>query len=266
MTMARSENSRTFPSDVQTSILKRDGHRCQICGRLGPERGGGIDLEAHHMEENPDEIDRNHPRNGTTLCIPCHHLVSHRPTADDLPIDLEAVAAEVNLLYKDIEILMYLYENGAASTSEIRAATSCTGRSAAIERLWTLMSVDSHVESLSEPLIDKDAETDEWGPPGDIESTARGRIPGTEAELMDRLKGELLRRLLENGVPRSAVAEFFGCSKRATFYRAKRAGALRVPFDDSSASNALMSEDEFDHVVDVLTELLGGVDSLQEES
>ena len=262
--MARSEDYQTFPMEVQKKIQENDGYRCQICGRLGPERGGAIDLEAHHMQENPDGFDRNHPDNGTTLCIPCHHLVTHRPTADDLPIDLEAVAAEVNLLPKDIEILMYLFENGAASTSEVQAATSCTGRSAAIERLWTLMSVDRAVESLSEPLIDKDAETDEWGAPGDIETTVRGRLPDTEAELMDELKGELLRRLLEKGVARSAVAEFFSCSQRATFYRAKRAGALRTPFDAATAQNEWMSEEEFEHVVDVLTELLRGIDRIQE--
>lgn len=262
--MVRSEEYQTFSMEVQKKVLENDGYQCKICGRLGPERGGEIDLEAHHIQDEPDRVDRNHPDNGTTLCIPCHHLVTHRPTADDLPIDLEAVAAEVNLLYKDIEILMFLYEDGAASTSEITDATSCTGRSAAIERLWTLMSVDRDVESLSEPLIDKDAETDEWGAPGDIETTVRGRIPDTEAELMDELKGELLRRLLENGVARSAVAEFFSCSQRATFYRAKRAGALRIPFDAAATQNAWMSEDEFEHVVDVLTELFGGIDRIQE--
>lgn len=263
--MSPGEAYRTFPTSVRKQILERDDYRCQICGRLGPERGGTIDLEAHHMEADPDCVDRDHPDNGTTLCIPCHHLVTHRPTADDLPFDIEEVAAEVNLLYKDIEILMFLYGEGSATTSEIREGTSCSSRPATIERLWTLMSADRDVESLDEPLIDKDAETDEWGPPGDIETTIRGRIPGNEEELMDRLTSELLRRLLDAGVPRSTLADFFGCSQRATFYIEKRAGAFRVPFDDGSHPNALMDEGEFQRVVDGLRRMLGGVDDVHDD-
>jgi hypothetical protein len=262
--MTRNDDYQTFPAHIQKQVLEDDKYRCQTCGRLGPERGGDIDLEAHHMESDPDGIDRNDPENGTTLCIPCHHLVTHRPTADDLPFEIEDVAAEVNLLYRDIEILMFLYRNGASSTSEIQEETSCSGRSATNERLWTLMSVDRNVDSLEAPLIDKDANTDEWGPPDEIGTTVRGRLPNSEDELMDRLKGELLWRLLENGAARSAVAKFFDCSERATFYRQKRAGALRVPFSDTSTSNSLIEQEEFKHTVDVLSELLGGVDSVRE--
>jgi hypothetical protein len=208
------------------------------------------------MEENPDEIDRDHPENGTTLCIPCHHLVTHRPTADDLPFDIEEIAAEVNLLYKDVEILMYLYQHGPATTSEVRDATSCSARAATIERLWTLMSVDRRVESLAEPLIDKDIETDRWGAPEDINSTIRGRIPTDEEELMDRLTDELLRRLLDAGVARSKLASLFDCSPRATFYMQKRAGALRVPVDEASNPDSLMNEDEFQQVVNGLARML----------
>jgi len=263
--MSDDDPYRTFPAAVRKTILERDDHRCQICGRIGPERGGDIDLEAHHMEENPDEIDRDHPDNGTTLCVPCHHLVTHRPTADDLPFDLDEIAAEMNLLDKDIEILMYLYQHGPATTSEIRDTTSCSARTATIERLWTLMSVDRRVESLQQPLVDKDAETDEWGAPEDIDTTVRGQIPSDREELMDRLTDELLRRILHAGVSRSTLAELFDCSPRATFYMAKRAGALRIPVDETSAPNALMTEEEFQQVVDGLSRLLEGVDNVHSD-
>ena len=253
--MGRSDGYRTFPTSVRKQILKRDNHQCQVCGRLGPERGGYIDLEAHHMQEEPELIDRDHPDNGTTMCIPCHHLVTHRTTADDLPFDLDDVAAEVNLLYKDIEILVYLYEHGPATTSEIREATSGSARTSIIERLWTLMSIDRDVDSLDGPLIDKDLDTDEWGYPDDIGRTVRGRIPNDEEELVDRLRDELLRRLLDAGVSRSTLALFFGRSRRATFYISKRAGAVRVPFDDGDHPGALMDEDEFERVVDGMGQL-----------
>ncbi len=260
--MSETDEYRTFPEAVRVLILERDEHRCQICGRLGPERGGDIDLEAHHIEENPDDIDRDHPDNGTTLCIPCHHLVTHRPTADDLPFDLDAVAAEVNLLYKDIEVLMFLYQSGPATTSEIIDATSCGARPATIERLWKLMSADRRVDSLDEPIIDKDAETEEWGAPEDIGQTARGKVPIGRSELVDSLTDELLRRLLDAGVTHSTLSELFDCPERATFYREKRAGALRVPLDDSSTPNGLADAEEFEQVVDGLSSMLGGVDDV----
>jgi len=261
--MSETEEYRTFPEAVRVLILERDEYRCQICGRLGPERGGDIDLEAHHIEDDPADIDRDHPDNGTTLCIPCHHLVTHRPTADDLPFDLDSVAAEVNLLYKDIEVLMFLYRNGPATTSEIIEATSCGARPATIERLWKLMSADRRVDSLDEPIIDKDAETEKWGAPGDIDSTVRGQMPISRAELMDSLSDELLRRLLDAGVTHSALAELFNCSIRSTFYKEKRAGALRVPLDDESTPDAPVDEEQFEQVVDGLSAILGGVDDVQ---
>lgn len=263
--MARNEDYRTFPSGVRDQILEDDYYRCQTCGRLGPERGGNIDLEAHHMQEDPDEIDRDHPENGTTLCIPCHHLVTNRPTADDLAFDIEEVAAEMNLLYNDIRILMFLYKNGPATTGEICEVTSGSSRPATIERLWTLMSADQNIKSLDAPLVDKDAETNEWGLPEDIDTTMRGRTPTTEEELTDRLTSELLRRLLEAGVERSALADFFGISKRATFYIEKRAGALGVPFNDDSNSEALLDEEEFQSIVDGLRRMIGGMDGFHHD-
>lgn len=261
--MAKSDDYQTFPADVRTHILDNDNHRCQICGQFGPERGGHIDLEAHHIEENPTGMDRDHPENGTTLCIPCHHLVTNRPTAADLPFDLDTVAAEIQLLYRDIEILMYVYENGPATTGDIQNATSCTTRARTIERLWTLMSVDRDVESLDRPLIDKDADTGDWGTPAMVETTVRGRLPEDRVELINRLIDELLRRLLAVDVPRSELCELFDCSLRATFYMEKRAGALRVPISDDSDPNALIDEDEFDQLVAGLGHLLGGVDDVQ---
>lgn len=260
--MSESEAYRTFPKANRMLILDRDNHRCKICGRLGPERGGNIELEAHHVEEDPDGLDRDHPDNGTTLCIPCHHLVTHRPTADNLPFNLDDVAAEVNLLYKDIETLMFLYQNGPATTSEIIEATSCGSRPATIERLWKLMSADRSVESLDTPLIDKDAETDEWGAPEDIGPTARGRIPIDRTELTNSLTDKFLRRLLNAGVTHSTLSELFDCSERATFYREKRAGALRVPLDDPSTPNAIVDEEKFEQVVDGLSQILGSVDDV----
>lgn len=262
--MSESDEYRTFPAAVQSRILDRDKNRCQICGRLGRARGGHIDLEAHHIEEDPEGIGRDHPENGITLCIPCHHLATHRPTADDLPFDLEAVAAEMHLLYKDIEILMFLCEHGPASTSEIQQATSCTSRASTIERLWTLMAVNRDVASLDRPLIDKDAETNEWGAPEDIGTTVRGRLPTERGDLTDKLTDELIRRLLDAGVARPTLFELFDCSRRATFYMEKRAGALCVPIADDTAPEALMDEDEFDQLVAGLSHLLRSVDDVHD--
>lgn len=258
--MVRNEGYNTFPASVREEILDRDRYRCQVCARLGPERGGNIDLEAHHMQENPEYVDRDHPDNGTTMCIPCHHLVTQRITADDLPFDLDDVAAEVTLLYKDYGILTYLYENGPATTSEIREATDRSARTSIIERLWTLMSVDREVDSLNQPLIDKDLDTGEWGYPDDIGRTVRARLPTSEKELVDGLRDELLRRLLDAGVSHSTVGMLFGRSYRATYYINKRAGALRVPFDDSEHPDAPMDADELDEVVDRLAELFQEAD------
>lgn len=258
--MSDDDAHRGFPTSVQKTILKRDRYQCQVCGRFGPERGGNIDLEAHHMQDDPDHIERDHPDNGTTLCIPCHHLVTNRTTADDLPFDIDDVAAEVNLLYKDYEILVYLYEHGPATTSEICEATSGSARTSVIERLWSLMAVDRHVDTLDDPLIDKDVDTGEWGYPSDIGRTIRSRVPNDEAELITHLRDELIRQLLDAGVSRSLLNELFGCSRRATFYVTKRAGAIRVPFESDEHPEAPLEPGEFDRLVTVLENALASID------
>lgn len=250
---------RTFPTHVRNQILERDGNRCRVCGRKGPEHGGHVDLEAHHMQEDPEHVDRDHRDNGTTMCIACHHLVSNRTTADDLPFDIDSVAAELNLLYKDYEILAFLFEHGPATTSGICAETSGSARTSIIERLWTLMGADRHVESLNEPLIDKDVDTNEWGYPADIGQTVRGRVPATESELITSLRDELIRRLLVADIDRDLISEFFGCSTRATFYISKRAGALRVPFETDEHPAAPFEPETVENLTTGLTVALNSI-------
>jgi hypothetical protein len=170
----------------------------------------------------------------------------------------------MHLLYKDIEILIFLYEYGPASTSEIQQATSCTSGTSTIERLWTLMAVNRDVDSLDRPLIDKDAKTNEWGAPEDVGTTVRGWLPTERGDLTDKLTDELIRRLLDAGVARPTLFELFDCSRRATFHMEKRAGALCVPIADDTAQQALMDEDEFDQLVAGLSHLLRSVDDVHD--
>ena len=217
--------------EKRADVLERDGYRCQICGRGGPERGELATLHVHHIERDPDDIDENAMENLTTLCRSCHSWVHQRARPAEAPVTLTDADVDV-LLPQDIEILRYLADKGPARTGDIAGElTADLSVTAVRERLSVLMGLDNIVESRDRQIVDKDLDTGEWGLTEQIENPARGHIPDDPRMLLQRIEDEQVRQALERGCSRQAVMDVLDVSRRTTFHKSKRAYAHDFPLD-----------------------------------
>lgn len=218
-------------SETRADVLERDGYRCQVCGRGGPERGELATLHVHHIERNPDGIDENALENLTTLCRSCHSWVHQQTPPAEAPVTLTDADQDV-LLPQDIEILRYLAGEGPARTGDIRdELTADLSLTAVRERLSVLMGLDNMVESRDRQIVDKDLVTGEWGLTEQIENSARGHIPDDPRMLLQRIEDEQVRQALERGCDRHAIMTILDISRRTTFHKQKRAYAHDFPLD-----------------------------------
>jgi hypothetical protein len=219
------------PPPVREEILERDRHECQVCGKTGPESGGVAVLHVHHKESDPDEGDRHERSNLITLCKDCHSWAHKQPTGEQLPVTITEADRRA-LLPHDYQILEVLHETGPLTTGEIQDELSLELTLIAIrERLWLLMGLDQEVPSRDKTLLDQDAKTGEWGLPGQIEDSERGRIPDDTQTLIRRVHDERVRRALARGHSRATVAEVFGIAERTTWYKQRRAQAYDFPLE-----------------------------------
>jgi hypothetical protein len=218
---------RLSPTD-RKEILERDGHRCRLCGCSESE---GHTLHVHHIVDAPDHCHRNDSENLITLCWRCHNWTHKRPTQADLPIEISDEGLE-KLLAQDFEILQLLFAEGAMTIDEIRDRITPDHSKLAIrDRLWVIMGLDNTVQSQDTQLIDRDAVTDEWGRPGDISTSERGRIPENVQELVQRIEDEQIRKALDRGIARKTVAEVLDVHPRTTRYKEHRARAYGFPLN-----------------------------------
>jgi len=229
-------NSDPFPSSVREEILEQDDYRCQICGQSGFNLGGSANLQAHHQEKNPTEVDYHSPKNGTTLCERCHQFVTDRIPNDNLPFDGEEVQVDLELLPDDLEIVALLGKQGPLSVREIGAGLEHQKSSQAVrERLWFLAGHDKRVDDLDQPLVEQEAATGSWGLPYQVGQSVRGRLPEDKDALIKRIEDEIAHQLLKHGVSRSTVAAELGVHTRTTHIMEKRSLAYALPIGDESA-------------------------------
>ncbi|WP_178915464.1 HNH endonuclease [Natronomonas gomsonensis] len=219
----------TVDPETRDDVLTEYRHRCQACGRRGPQKGGLATLHVHHIERDPDGMDEHDLENLTLLCRSCHSWFHQQSTPDDSPVEITEEDQSV-LLPQDIEILRYLAENGPARTGDIAAGLpSDHSVSAVRERLWVLMGLDNLVETRDRQIVDKDIETGEWGLTEQIENSARGHIPDDPQLLLQRMEDEQVRQALDRGCDRSDIIDVLGISRRTTFNKRKRACAYDFP-------------------------------------
>ena len=219
----------TVDPETRQAVLDEYAHRCQVCGRRGPEKGGLATLHVHHIERNPNEMGEHDMENLTLLCRSCHSWFHQQTTPEDAPVEITAEDQTV-LLTQDIEILQYLADTGPARTGDIAAAVSTDlSVSAVRERLWVLMGLDNLVEPRDRQIVDKDVETGEWGLTEQIENSARGYIPDDPQLLLQRMEDEQVRQALERGCDRSDIIDVYDVSRRTTFNKSKRACAYDFP-------------------------------------
>lgn len=221
----------TVDPDTREDMLIQYKHRCQGCGRCGPEAGGLATLHVHHLTRDPDDVDVHDPENLTVLCRSCHSWHHQQTTEDDVPVELTDEDVTV-LLPQDVEILRILAESGPATTGDVTEALSADLTVTAVrERLWVLMGLDNLVESRDRQVVGQDADTGEWGLAGQFEHSSRGRIPSDPQLLWQRIEDELVRQALDRGCDRDAVMSVLDVSRRSTFYKEKRARAYEFPLD-----------------------------------
>jgi hypothetical protein len=219
----------TVDLETRDTVLDEYAHRCQVCGRRGPEKGGLATLHVHHIERDPDGMSEHDLENLTLLCRSCHSWFHQQSTPDDAPVEITAEDQSV-LLPQDIEILQYLADVGPARTGDIASGVSTDLTVEAVrERLWVLMGLDNLVESRDRQIVDKDVETGEWGLIDQIENSARGHIPDDPQLLMQRMEDEKVRQALDRGCDRSDITDVFDVSTRTTFNKQKRACAYGFP-------------------------------------
>ncbi len=238
----------TVDTETREAVLTEYGHKCQLCGRVGPKKGGLAMLHTHHIKRNPKDVDEHDIENLTLICRACHSWHHQQSEPEDAPVDITEEDLTV-LLPQDIEILQVLADGGPGRTGDIAGElTADLSVSAVRERLWVLMGLDNRVESRDRQIVDKDVETGEWGLTEQIENSARGHIPDDQQLLLQRMEDEQVRRALERGCDRSAVTGVLGITRRTTFNKAKRAYAYDFPLDvfgrGGRPSEATRSEQE----------------------
>lgn len=220
-----------IPPSQRDEAKERDSWRCRLCGVAGPEAGGIVDLQVHHIDRDADHCNVHDLENLITLCEGCHSWFHKRPTADEVGVAVNDGDREY-LKPHDFEILQELIESGPATTGEIAEAITPDHTLVAIrERLWLLMGLDNIVESRDRQLIDKDAETGKWGLPAQIERSVRGRIPDDVQTLLLRIEDERVRRAVERNCERETVAAVLDIHSRTTWYKQRRACAVEFPLD-----------------------------------
>ena len=221
----------TVDPETREAVLTEYGHKCQFCGRIGPEKGGLAKLHVHHIERDPKDVDEHDLENLTLICRACHSWHHQQSEPEDVPVNITEEDLTV-LLPQDIEILQVLADDGPARTGDITGElTADLSVSAVRERLWVLMGLDNRVESRDRQLVDKDVETGEWGLTEQVENSARGHIPDDQQLLLQRMEDEQVRRALERECDRNAVANVLGVTCRTTFNKVKRAYAYDFPLD-----------------------------------
>jgi len=234
----------TVDPDTRDDVLADYKHRCQTCGRYGPQKGGLATLHVHHIERDPDAMDEHDPENLTLLCRACHSWLHQQSTPDDAPVEITD-ADQTVLLPQDIEILQFFADNGPARTGDIAAGLSSEHSVSAVrERLWVLMGLDNLVDDRDRQIVDKDVETGQWGLVDQVDTSARGHIPDDPQLLLQRMEDERVRQALDRGCDRSTVMDMLGVSRRTTFHKYKRACAYDFPLNAFSRGGRPRQEDE----------------------
>jgi hypothetical protein len=221
----------TVDPETRKEMLTEYKHKCQCCGRCGPEAGGLATLHVHHLTRDLEEMDEHDPENLTVLCRSCHSWQHQQTTEEDVPVTLTDEDVTV-LLPQDVEVLRILADSGPLSTGGVAAELSMDLTVTAVrERLWVLMGLESLVASRDRQIVDQDVDTGKWGLVGQVEQSARGRIPTDPQTLLQRIQDEVVRQALDRGCDRDAIMAVLDISRRTTFYREKRAHAYALPLD-----------------------------------
>lgn len=158
---------------------------------------------------------------------------------EELPPSIRSSLNDVDIKASRIEIVDFLAVNGPATTGEITEHVSLSSKVGVRRALYGLMSVDSRVDELEQPLVVKDRISGTYGLPLQIpdERSARGTVPVRPAERRTRLLDELIRRMYdvlgdEIETPREQIAEVVDRAPHQTRLMQRRGQAFEFPFED----------------------------------
>ena len=213
----------TLPPNTREKVLNRDGYRCVLCNEESADMDGEATLQVHHAEYDPDHCDVNDMDNLTTLCTVCHSWIHGMPDPEDLPIELSKKAIH-RLVGGDFEILQILVEDGPMSAKRIAAQAAHNPDVQTVkQRLYAIMGVDTIIDEQPQ-IVDKDAETGQWGLPRDIDISER-RDPRTIYDTVKRTRDKIVQSAMEQGYDQELIADIVGIDKRQCYVCMHRARA-----------------------------------------
>ena len=228
-----------IPEDSRRQVLERDNHRCQIDGRRSCDHGGTTRVLVQRISPNPSHCDPNDPDNLTTQCLHCSRWLALKPDRQDLPPSVRRLLKDIDVPHSWVQILEDLATNGPATTGEITDNAPLTSKVGVRNALYGLMSLDTRVDELEQPLVDRDRLNGSYGFSLQIpdDRSARGVVPVRLSERRTRLLDELVRRMydvLEDDVDDlpERIAEIVDREPHQTRLMLRRGRAFEFPFED----------------------------------
>lgn len=214
----------TLPPHTRKKVLQRDNHQCSLCPAKSKKVGGDADLQVHHKEYQPAKGDVNDLDNLTTLCTVCHSWMHSQPEPEEFDIKITKQAIH-NLVGGDFELLDILIEDGPMRAEQIAAQAAHNPDLATVkQRLYAIMGIDTIIDDQPQ-IIDKDAETGEWGLTEEIQTSAR-RDPETIYDTVQRTRDKIVQHAIENGIESKVIAKVVGIHRRQCYLFMHRGRAL----------------------------------------
>ena len=206
-------------------VLERDEYRCRLCGRLGKEKGGPSNLEAHHCPPNRSAGSTT-PQRRITLCRRCHR--HHHALPSPSNVDFESVG--IDPAPGDLQIVAALNRIGASRAREL-AVEAGLSDVYTYQRLYALTAA-----GIVAPLEDG-----HWNIAKKVDETIIGILPDNPTEAARLARDEMMRRMERYGLCHEEIAEITGVTRRTVRTAIDRARALKPPVPPSE-NNRLVKQ------------------------
>ena len=208
------QTERAVNSDQKREhVLERDDYRCRLCARLGKEKGGPANLEAHHSPPNRCAGSTT-PQYRTTLCRRCHRHHHALPSPSD--VDFESMALDP--APGDLKIVDAINRIGKSRVREL-----------AIEAGLSDVYTYQRLYALTAGGVVAPLEGGQWDIAKKVDKSIIGTLPDSPKEATRLARDEMMRRMERYGLNHEEIAEITGLTSRTVKTAIDRARALRPP-------------------------------------
>lgn len=219
--MSSGAQTNITPLNSREEVLKRDNYRCRLCARLGKERNGPANLEAHHSPSNRISGPTT-TQTRITLCRRCHRHHHNLPDASN--VDFEKMG--IDPAPGDHQIIAALTRIGKSKVSEI-AAEAGLSNVYTYQRVYTLAAAE-----VIAPL-----DGGYWDLFDEVDETTIGTLPDNPTDAVRLARDEMMRRMMSYGLTDQEIADISGLSRRSVKMAIDRARALKPPVPPTSIDN-----------------------------